>query len=64
MSNDRFPKDAKVRQKVTPIRGTATERRFNDAADEFEYLISYTDAEGEAHARWFLHSQLELDPEA
>lgn len=57
---DRFQLGARVRQKVVVIEGDILERRFNDAEDQFEYRIGYTDAAGEQHERWFLHNQVEM----
>lgn len=55
-----YPKGAKVRQIVPVIEGEVAERRFNETADEVEYLIGYATPEGEVHQRWFLGSQLTL----
>ncbi len=52
-------KGAKVRQVVPVIEGEITERRFNDEADSMEYLVAFTDAEGEPSERWFTEAQLE-----
>lgn len=55
-----IPKGAAVRQIVTPITGTVSERRFRDEDDTFEYLVEYTDADGNAQSRWFTEPQIEV----
>jgi hypothetical protein len=52
-------KGAQVRQVVPAIQGEVTARRFNEEADCMEYLVAYTDADGEPAERWFLETQLE-----
>lgn len=52
-------KGTQVRQRVTVIEGTVTDRRLAGETDEVEYLVAYTDEAGESHERWFLGSQLE-----
>jgi hypothetical protein len=51
-------KGAQVRQLVPAITGEVTERRFNDEANQMEYLVLYANAEGDPAERWFLESQL------
>lgn len=56
-----------VRQIVpAPIVGTVTERRFNDSADQMEYLVESpdTDGDGSPQTRWFLESQIEAQGDA
>ena len=40
------------------IEGTVTDVRYNKDAKELEYLLSYMDAEGDDHERWFNETQL------
>lgn len=51
-------KGARVRQLVPVIEGEVTDRRFNDEANQMEYLVLYAAADGEPAERWFLESQL------
>jgi hypothetical protein len=51
-------KGSTVRQVVPVIEGDVKERRFNESADEMEYLVGY-EVDGEAHERWFTESQIE-----
>lgn len=54
-------KGASVRQIVpAPSVGTVVERRLHDGAGEIEYLIEWTDADGNTASRWFLESQIEV----
>lgn len=54
-------KGAQVRQIVpAPIAGTVVERRLHDEAGQIEYLIEWTDADGNLASRWFLESQIEV----
>jgi hypothetical protein len=48
-----------VRLNVAPPQGAVTKIQFNDAG-EIEYLIEWTDAEGESQIRWFKESELTL----
>lgn len=41
------------------IEGEVIDTKFNKDAGELEHLLSYADASGEPHQRWFLASQLE-----
>ncbi len=54
-----IPKGAQVRQVVPVITGNVVERRFNDSADTFEYLVEYADADDAAQSRWFTDGQIE-----
>lgn len=51
-------KGTPVRQVVTPIEGPVMATRFNQEHEVLEYLISYKGADGEAHQRWFLESEI------
>lgn len=56
-------KGATVRQNVPVIEGQVTQRRFSEDAGCMEYLVTYTDADGNAAERWFLEAQLsEVQP--
>lgn len=61
---DVLPKGAKVVQKVTPIRGVVESTRFNEEKQQLEYHVIHPGESGDAHARWFIGDELELDPEA
>lgn len=54
-----FAKGDSVKQVVHPIAGPITSKRFNEDTDSFEYLVSYTDAEGNQTERWFTESEIE-----
>lgn len=57
---------ASVRQIVpAPIEGTVLERKFNDSADQMEYLVESPDSDGDGvpQTRWFLESQIETTGE-
>ena len=41
------------------VQGEVVETRYSKDAGELEHLISFTDAAGEAHERWFPASHLE-----
>lgn len=41
------------------IQGEVKDTRYNKDARQLEHLLSYTDAAGEVHERWFLESELE-----
>lgn len=53
---------AAVRQIVRPIQGEITQRRFSEDAGAMEYLVAYTDAAGNPAERWFLETELEVQP--
>ena len=55
-----IPNGAAVRQIVAPIAGQVVQKRFHDESDQLEYLIQWTDAEGQPQSRWFLESQIEV----
>jgi hypothetical protein len=54
-----IPMGAAVRQVARVIEGTIVERRFNDAGDMFEYLVTYKDGAGAEQSRWFTDGQIE-----
>lgn len=41
------------------IRGEVIQRRINETTDALEVLVSYADAGGETHQRWFAADQVE-----
>lgn len=49
-----------VRQRAPVIEGPIVDTRYNREARGLEHLVSFVDAEGEQHQRWFLESQLEV----
>lgn len=48
-----------VRLKQPVIEGAIEDIRFNKGTEELEYLVTYTDGEGEGQTRWFTESVLE-----
>ena len=54
-----FTKGQTVKQVVFPIQGEVTSKRFNEDTDAFEYLVSFTDADGNPGERWFTESEVE-----
>lgn len=55
-----IPNGANVRQIVSVISGQVVQKRFHDESDQLEYLVAYTDADGQPQSRWFLESQIEV----
>lgn len=49
-----------VRQIVPVIQGEVKEPRFNESQNQMEYLVGFTDADGEPAERWFLESEVEV----
>ena len=46
---------------ITPvIQGTVADVRYNKEAKTMEYLLEWTDADGDIHQRWFNESDLEV----
>lgn len=41
------------------VQGEVKDTRYNHSAGELEHLVSWADAGGEQHERWFLASTLE-----
>jgi hypothetical protein len=54
-----FKQGDMVRQKVPLISGPIQDIQFNKSAGELEYLLAYTDSDGNNHFRWFVQSDLE-----
>ena len=54
-----FKKGAQVRQRVVVIEGEVKDITFDADTGAFKYQVDYTDADGEAHSRWFQHGELE-----
>ena len=49
-----------VRQVLpAPITGTVAKKQFNESADQFEFLVEGTSAEGEPQSGWFKESEIE-----
>lgn len=48
-----------ARLKQPEVKGEVLDTRYNKDGKELEHLLSFTDADGETHERWFLQSQLE-----
>lgn len=55
-----IPNGAAVRQIVPVISGQVEQKRFHDESDQLEYLVAYTDADGQPQSKWFLESQIEV----
>ncbi len=55
-----IPNGATVRQIVPVISGLVVQKRFHDERDQLEYLVVYTDADGQPQSKWFLESQIEV----
>ena len=56
-----IPKWTAVRQIVPVISGTTQQTRFNEEANQLEYLVAYDDdGDGVFCERWFLQSQIEV----
>ena len=56
-----IPKGTAVRQIVPVITGTTQQTRFNEEANQLEYLVAYDDdGDGVFCERWFLQSQIEV----
>jgi hypothetical protein len=55
-----IPNGATVRQIVPVISGQVEQKRFHDESDQLEYLVAYTDADGQPQSKWFLESQIEV----
>lgn len=53
-----FKIDAQVDAAQGTIKGSVLDARMNISHGELEYLVDYTDPEGEPQQRWFLESQL------
>lgn len=64
MAAQSISKGSLVRQVVPTIAGEVVAKKFNDDLDAFEYLVSYTSAEGHPAERWFAEGQIELNPGA
>lgn len=47
-----------VRQVVNVIEGTVAEKRFDDVTDQFQYLVQWSDADGNPQSKWFLEDQI------
>lgn len=54
-----FEEGQGVRLRAPVIEGQVTDIQFNKGTKELEYLVTYTDGDGEAQTRWFTESDLE-----
>lgn len=54
-----FAKGTSVRQAIKPVEGAVTDIVFDADNLQFKYLVSYKDADGADHQRWFLHNEIE-----
>lgn len=45
-------------QVVHPIQGEIARKQFNEEADSFQYLLKYTDKDGEETTRWFNEDEI------
>jgi hypothetical protein len=48
-----------VKQVVHPIEGVIASKRFDEVTDTFQYLLEYTDKDGEETSRWFNEDEIE-----
>jgi hypothetical protein len=51
-------KGTKVAQVVKPVEGTISDIKFNPDELSFEYLVTYTEADGDVSERWFKHEDV------
>ncbi len=54
-----FKEGDKVRLRAPVIEGGVADIQFNKGAGELEYLVTYSDSNGEEQTRWFVESDLE-----
>lgn len=59
----KFAKGSKVQQVVTPIRGEVTGYQVDAENGTVQVGVSWVDAEGVAHSRYFAESELQVMPE-
>lgn len=55
-----FKEGDKVRLRAPVIEGGVADIQFNKGAGELEYLVNYTDGNGDTQTRWFAESDLEI----
>jgi hypothetical protein len=55
-----FKEGDQVRLRAPVVEGGVTDIQFNKSAGELEYLVAYTDGNGESQTRWFGESELEI----
>jgi hypothetical protein len=54
-----FAKGADVRQAVKPVEGVVADVKYDADRSTFQYLINFTDTQGNPAQRWFDHTELE-----
>lgn len=54
-----FPNGANVRQVVPVITGKIEKKRLHEQADQLEYLVAWTDSQGQPQTKWFMEHELE-----
>lgn len=54
-----FEEGQGVRLRAPVIEGQVSDIQFNKGTKELEYLVTYTDGDGETQTRWFTESALE-----
>lgn len=54
-----MPKGTPVQQVIHPITGVTSGTRFNEDTNQFEYLVDYSDADGNAVQRWFTETEIQ-----
>lgn len=57
-----IPKGTPVQQVTHPIVGVTSGTKFNEDTNQFEYLVDYTDAEGNSVQRWFTETEIQEAP--
>ena len=60
----KFKNGDTVRQVIAPIEGQVMRFAFDPQTGEIAYLVSWTDAEGNAHERSFSEDEIEVAPDA
>ena len=60
----KFKNGDTVRQVIAPIEGQVMRFAFDPQTGEIAYLVSWTDAEGNAHERSFAEDEIEAAPVA
>lgn len=57
----KFKKGDAVRQIAPVITGEIAGVQYSDATEELEYLVNWTDGNGDEQSRWFTEADLEAD---
>lgn len=58
-----FKKGDKVAQIVPVIKGEVVKFSVNQESGEVQYLVAWTDAEGQEQSRYFEGHEIDIDPE-